>query len=590
MFVQVHGVLGDGLVPTALRVRVEDKPGPREFEVKGFISEKSDNAILLTWGTGGGTMGPEFALKILVTDDTRILGEDDQPIRFEDLEVGDFVEVYGFVNTAGEPVARLIEVEDPDRHEITVAGSIQELGDRMLTVRSIPFEVTENTRIYDETGRPLTFSDLTVGLFVKVEGYFVPASRKAVALEIEVRTHRYVHLIGTIHEIGADAMSVSGIRVFVTPDTRILDVDGNPIEFADLQVGFVVRVVGWKTDGGVVAKTIKVRLRVEDEVLVAGVLEAVEGDLVTVLGVPFRLLSTTIILDEEGNEITVEGLEIGKPVAVRGDLLDDGTLVAYRIRKLDRDVRGIHVIGPVDTRGETTIEVIGIHFFVDGSTKVVDVLGRTIGLADVPLGTTVEVFAIGQPDGTRLAQRIRVLDVLVVTGSVDAIAGDRVTILGRDFLLDSDPLVMLSDGLGSSLQSTDPTSLVEVRAASTETGEMVVSKVTIHQDSQSTTVETDPEGEGIPASFVLGQNYPNPFNPSTTIQLEVFEAGPVELTVYNLLGQRVTTLTESLLTAGTHSFVWNGTDAAGTPVASGLYLYRARVSGTVQTRTMALIK
>ncbi len=590
LFVQVHGVLGDDLVPTALRVKVEDEPGPREFEVRGFIREKSDNAILLTWGTGTNTMGPEFALKILVTDDTRILGDDDQPITFEDLQIGDFVEVDGFVNEAGDPVARLIEVEDPERREITVAGSIQEVGDRTLVVRSIPFEVTEDTRIYDESGQPLDFSDLEVGLFVKVEGYYLPATRKAVALKIEVRTHRYVHLIGTIHEIGTDAISVSGIRVFVTPDTRILDVDGNPIEFADLEIGFVVRVVGWKTDGGVIAKAIKVRLRVEDEVLVAGVLEAVEGDVITVLGVPFHLLSTSIILDENGNEITVEGLEVGKAVAVRGDLLDDGTLVAYKVRKLDRDVRGIHVVGPVDSVGETTLEVIGIHFFVDGSTRIVDVLGRPIALADIPAGTTVEVHAIGLPDGTRLAQRIRVLDVLVVTGNVDAASGDRVQMLGREFMLDIDPLVMLDGGLAGSLEAADANSLVEIRAVTTETGEVVVSKVTIHQDSQSTTVETDPSDGSLPSSFELRQNYPNPFNPSTTIELQVFEAGPVELTIYDILGRRITTLAEGVLSTGTYSFIWNGTDAAGSPVASGLYLYRARVSSTVQTRTMALIK
>ncbi len=590
MYVQVHGILGDDLVPTALRVKVEDRPGPREFEVKGFIHEKSDNAILLTWGTGTGTMGPDFALKILVTDNTRILDEDDQPIPFEDLQVGDFVEVHGFVNENGEPVARLIEVEDPERREISVSGTIQELGDRILVVRSIPFEVTEATRILDDMGQTLSFADLAVGMFVKLEGYFIPATRKAVALEIHVRTEPYVHLIGTIHEIGTDAISVSGIRVFVTPDTNILDVDGNPIEFADLEVGFVVRVVGWKTDGGVIARTIKVRLRVEDEVLVAGVLEAVETDQITVLGVPFRLLSTTAIVDENGNEITLDDLEIGKPVAVRGDLLDDGTLVAYRVKKLDRDVRGIHVVGPVASSGETTIEVISIHFFVDGSTRIVDVLGHTIGLSDIPVGATVEVFAVGLSDGTRLAQRIRVLDVRVVTGTVDAVASDRLRILDREFMFGSDPLVMLDGGVVGSLQSTDATSLVEVRAASTETGEMVVSKVTIHQDGQTTTVDTDPVDESVPGRFALGQNYPNPFNPSTTIELEVFEAGPVELTVYNHLGQRVKTLAKGVLSAGTYSFVWNGTDAAGTPVASGLYLYRARVSSTVQTRTMALIK
>jgi hypothetical protein len=590
MFVQVHGVLGDDLVPTAIRVKVEGQPGPREFEVRGFIQEKFDSAILLTWGTGAGTMGPDFALKILVVEDTRILGDDEQPITFDDLQVGDFIEVHGFVNENGDPVARLIEVEDPERREITVAGSIREIGDRMLVVRSIPFEVTEETSIYDETGQALSFSDLAVGMFVKVEGYFLPASRKAVAVEIEVRTHRYVHLIGTIHEIGTDAISVSGIRVFVTPDTHILDVDGNPIEFADLQVGFVVRVVGWKTDGGVVAKAIKVRLRVEDEVLVAGVLEKVESDVITVLGVPFHLLSTSIIVDEDGNEITVDGLEIGKAVAVRGDLLDDGTLVAYRVKKLDRDVRGIHVVGPVDSVGETTLGVIGINFFVDASTRIVDVLGQTIDLADIPTGTTVEVHAIGLADGTRLAHRIRVLDVLVVTGNVDAASGDRIQILGREFPLDTDPLVMLDGGLAGSLETAEAISLVEIRAVTTETGEMVVSKVTIHQDSQSTTVTTNPSDGSVPASFSLGQNYPNPFNPSTTIELQVFESGPVELTIYNVLGQRLATLADGVLSTGTYSFVWNGTDATGAPVASGLYLYRARVSSTVQTRTMALIK
>ncbi|MGB5289752.1 MAG: DUF5666 domain-containing protein, partial [Ignavibacteriaceae bacterium] len=378
MFVQVHGVLGDDGVPTALKVKVEDVPGPREFEVEGFIREIGDRAFLLTWDPRPGTLGPSFAMKILVTDDTRILGKDDEPITFEDLEVGNYVEVHGFVNAAGEAVARLVEVEEPERQEISVAGQIERLGDRVLVVRSIPFAVTGDTKIVDEMGESLTFSDLMVGMFVRVEGYVFPATHEAVATKIEVRTRRYVHLTGTINAIGTDAISVSGIRVFVTPDTNIWDVDGNPIEFSDLEVGQVVRVVGWKTDGGVVARTIKVRLRVEDEVLVAGILEAASAGEVVVLGVPFQLLATTIILDESGNEIGVDGLEVGAPVAVRGDLLEDGTLVAYKVKKLDRDPRGIHVVGPVDSTTEATIEVIGIHFFVDGTTQIVDVLGRPI--------------------------------------------------------------------------------------------------------------------------------------------------------------------------------------------------------------------
>jgi hypothetical protein len=92
------------------------------------------------------------------------------------------------------------------------------------------------------------------------------------------------------------------------------------------------------------------------------------------------------------------------------------------------------------------------------------------------------------------------------------------------------------------------------------------------------------------AGFQLNQNYPNPFNPSTTISFRIPEESTVTLTVYNSLGQEVTTLLSGSLLSGSHRVVWNGRDNNGRPVASGTYIYRLQAGDFNQSRQMVLLK
>jgi hypothetical protein len=94
----------------------------------------------------------------------------------------------------------------------------------------------------------------------------------------------------------------------------------------------------------------------------------------------------------------------------------------------------------------------------------------------------------------------------------------------------------------------------------------------------------------LPASFALSQNYPNPFNPSTTIEYSLAERSRVRLTVYNILGQRVNTLIDEERPAGTYTIEWNGTNAGGRPVASGVYFYRLSAGDFTEVRKMVLVK
>jgi cytoskeletal protein CcmA (bactofilin family) len=90
--------------------------------------------------------------------------------------------------------------------------------------------------------------------------------------------------------------------------------------------------------------------------------------------------------------------------------------------------------------------------------------------------------------------------------------------------------------------------------------------------------------------FVLEQNYPNPFNPSTTIRFSIPEADRVLLTVYNIRGQRVSTLIDNILDAGTHQFVWNANNTGNAPISSGVYFYILEYRNMRQIKRMTLVK
>ncbi|MFH1891549.1 MAG: LamG-like jellyroll fold domain-containing protein [Candidatus Zixiibacteriota bacterium] len=94
----------------------------------------------------------------------------------------------------------------------------------------------------------------------------------------------------------------------------------------------------------------------------------------------------------------------------------------------------------------------------------------------------------------------------------------------------------------------------------------------------------------LPRDFALYQNSPNPFNPATEIAYGLPFATRVRLEVYNLLGQKVTTLVDGYRPAGKHAIIWNGTDSSGDAVASGVYFYKLATDRFTDTRKMLLLK
>ncbi|MGB8656702.1 MAG: FlgD immunoglobulin-like domain containing protein [Candidatus Zixiibacteriota bacterium] len=93
-----------------------------------------------------------------------------------------------------------------------------------------------------------------------------------------------------------------------------------------------------------------------------------------------------------------------------------------------------------------------------------------------------------------------------------------------------------------------------------------------------------------PKTFTLFPNQPNPFNPETRISYYLPAPCQVKVTIYNLLGQNVRTLSAGRQEAGMRTLTWNGRDNNGLQLSSGVYFCRLQADNFIQTNKMVLMK
>lgn len=94
----------------------------------------------------------------------------------------------------------------------------------------------------------------------------------------------------------------------------------------------------------------------------------------------------------------------------------------------------------------------------------------------------------------------------------------------------------------------------------------------------------------IPGDFSISQNQPNPFNAITTIHYSLPRRSHINIAIYNLLGQKVTTIVNEDKPAGHYETQWNGTDSYGNNVAGGIYFYHFKAGDYCATRKMVYLK
>ena len=218
-------------------------------------------------------------------------------------------------------------------------------------------------------------------------------------------------------------------------------------------------------------------------------------------------------------------------------------------RNLDR-VFEISVMGSFDQ------DVAGIQLEIDFDPDQVTMLDPVLS----PLTNGLQLFA-GVKDGT---QRIGIVDLS-----------------GKNFL---------PPGEGA---------LVTLRARGNDLSSVNITRATlVDMDSRPLALELSGElnleaakcFDSRPQGFSLSQNYPNPFNPRTSIRYALPQDAEVRLTVYNVLGQRVATLVDEYQSAGYSTVWWDGKDANGDEVSSGVYFYRLTAGEFSEVKKMMMVK
>ncbi|ARA91750.1 hypothetical protein AWN76_000260 [Rhodothermaceae bacterium RA] len=519
--VQVVGAFRGDSPVYALRIKVindDDDEDTTEgiVETEGYVQARTDSSITVN------------TITFYLTAATVIKG-DDRRLAPEDLIVGDYVEVRAKLGSDGLLYALYIKLEDDER-EVEVVGRITgvDLEQRLIAIAGLQFYVPENAEIEDAYGRPLVLADLSAGMMAKVEGY-VQGDGSLLAREIKVRVPvvANVNLTGTITEVGDGQMVVLGHTFHITAKTKIVKEGEGRVDPSALAAGQVVHVRGiMHADGTLIAQHIRILSLPQLEISIAGVIETIGADSLTVFGLTFHVDAATKVYGYDGSEISFADLAEGQYVRIKAELVAGIGLVARRIKQVE------HLIttGTVSARASGRITLNAAAFAVDENTLVVNAAGEVIDLEQIAAGARVEVYA-----------------------EVEASAEAGHTPAGTTTPT-ATKVVVLSDGttLSTGTNGTDDL----------------------------------PTGFRLQQNY---PNPFNPTT-TIAFELTRAEASPVSLVVYNLLGQEVRTLIQGALPAGTYTVEWDGRDNAGAPVSSGVYLYRLTQGDQMQTRSMVLMK
>jgi hypothetical protein len=242
------------------------------------------------------------------------------------------------------------------------------------------------------------------------------------------------------------------------------------------------------------------------------------------------------------------------------------------------------------------VEPLSLERIAAGTAKAVEDLESLVAFTIVPAGNDAVSIVLENKaatlKGVRLAVEIEGGELArVERGSL--FAGRSDLFFGALHTGEAIDVCAAALGVDAALKASGEFARLVIKATGTEAAAVRIKAIDLRNVNNE---RTEVAGEGeyetpfMPAATALMQNFPNPFNPSTTLVFDMVQAGHVTIKIYNVTGRLIRTLVDGRHDAGRHHVEWNGIDANGSSVPSGIYFYQMRTSGYEATRKMILVR
>jgi hypothetical protein len=370
----------------------------------------------------------------------------------------------------------IVLVRRSPANRFSLTGNVEDITDDVWIVNGQQIYVTDITRI-DE--------GIVEGDLVYIEGLILPgASLQAETIRrLDELPGLPFDFVGVVQAIGSESWTISGVDVRVSMSTTIDE---------GLVAGDLVRVMGWILDDGTWQASAILR-SVDDSRSFEFIGEIESMDPWVVAGIEFKTAEWTEI---------DENLAIGDQVRVKGQVMEDGTWMAYEIHRL-KDLTEVRIV------------LVGVVFNMDpwvvsGVTLPVD--SDTVIEGEIRLGMLVRVDIQVQPDGTWKVLKIAPLNGFDWVGGCQELTAVVVSVSGNQLHLQGWPVLTIGDE-ANIVGELKANSVVLVQICFNEDGSLqVVSIIIILQPE----IEEPPSSD-LPGNKVMICHKPNGKNPHVII-------------------------------------------------------------------------
>jgi len=380
----------------ATRVKTEDDHNQHngELEITALVDNKSANSIVLG------------QYEFFVDAQTVILNHDRMPISFNDLNIGDRVEVKAYKQLDNSYLAVRIKLEDMPENEIEFTAQIESILGSDVTINGITFVTDSNTVFLDDNRMPVTISSLVVGMWVEVKGFKKQdGSYYASRIQIEDFVRNEIELKGNITELTEVSLVVGGITFSVDSTTQVLDHLNNPISYSSLLLGQLVEVKGTKT-GTSTAKALRIKIEGNEDIEIFGRVTALNINSIELNGLVVFVNENTVYLNHANQTIGFSDLSVDQFIEVKMIRNLDSTLLALRI-KIEDGMNFSKVNGFSGIVNGSAIQLPTGNYVINNQTIVIDNNYNVINASQLISGQQVIVWAAVDASSNKTALQIQ---------------------------------------------------------------------------------------------------------------------------------------------------------------------------------------